>query len=83
MDFFKNVRKVVIPIRKTISLDMSLDKYFTQIDSIRFELISLIGLTTEMHQKCIIKGTNNCRADCLQLQKNGPKNVKTQSKSYP
>ena len=46
MDFLKNARKVVTPIRKTISLDLSLDKYFNQIDSISSELISVIGLTT-------------------------------------
>ena len=48
MDFFKNTRKVVTPIRKAISrLDLSLDKHFDQIDSIPSELISLIGLITE------------------------------------
>ena len=48
MDFFKNARKVVTPIRKAISsLDLSLDKHFDQIDSIPSELISLIGLITE------------------------------------
>ena len=48
MDFFKNTRKVVTPIRKVISsLDISLDKHFDQIDSIPSELISLIGLVTE------------------------------------
>ena len=31
MDFLKNVRKVVTPIRKAISLDLSLDKYLDQI----------------------------------------------------
>ena len=47
MDFFKNARKVVTPIRKVISsLDMSLDKHFDQINSIPSELISLIGLIT-------------------------------------
>ena len=43
----KNARKVVTLIRKTISLDLNLDKYFDQMDSVRSELISLIGLTTE------------------------------------
>ena len=48
MDFFKNARKVVTPIRKAISsLDLSLDKHFDQIDSIPSELILLIGLITE------------------------------------
>ena len=48
MDFFKNARKVVTPIRKAISsLDLRLDKHFDQIDSIPSELISLIGLITE------------------------------------
>ena len=48
MDFFKNARKVVMPIRKAISsLDLSLDKHFDQIDSIYSELISLIGLISE------------------------------------
>ena len=46
MDFFKNARKVVTPIRKAISLDLSLDKYLDQIDSISSKLISLIDLTT-------------------------------------
>ena len=44
----KDARKVVTPIRKAISsLDLSIDKHFDQIDSIPFELISLIGLITE------------------------------------
>ena len=48
MDFFKNARKAVTPIKKAISsLDLSLDKYFDQIDSIPSELISLILLITE------------------------------------
>ena len=47
MDFLKNTRKVVKPIRKAVSLDLNLDKYFDQIDSIRSQLISLIDLTTE------------------------------------
>ena len=48
MDFFKNRRKVVMPIRKAIiSLDLSLDKYSDQTDSIASKLISLISLTTE------------------------------------
>ena len=48
MDFFKNARKVVTPIRKAISsLDLSLKKHVDQIDSIPSELISLIGLITE------------------------------------
>ena len=47
IDFFKYGRKVVTPIRKTISFDLSLDKYFDQLDSISSEPISLIGLTTE------------------------------------
>ena len=48
MDFLKNARKVVAPIRKAIrSLDLGLDKHFDQIDSIPSELISLIGLITE------------------------------------
>ena len=35
MDFFKNARKAVTPIKKAISsLDLSLDKHFDQIDSI-------------------------------------------------
>ena len=47
VDFFKNARKVVTPIRKAISsLDLSLDKHFDQIDSIPSELIS-IGFITE------------------------------------
>ena len=47
MDFFKNTRKVVATIRQAISnLDLSLDKYFDQIDFIPSELISLIGLIT-------------------------------------
>ena len=47
-DFLKNSRKVATLIRKAISLNLGLDKYFDQIDSIRPELIiSLIGLTTE------------------------------------
>ena len=48
MNFFKNRRKVVMPIRKAIiSLDLSLDKYSDQTDSIASKLISLISLTTE------------------------------------
>ena len=48
VDFFKNARKLVTPIRKAISsLALNVDKYFDQIDSISSELISLIGLTTE------------------------------------
>ena len=48
MDFFKNARKMAMPIRKAInSLDPSLDKHFDQIDSLPSELISLIGLITE------------------------------------
>ena len=48
MDFFKNARKAVTPIKKAISsLDLSLDKHFDQIDSIPSELISLIVLITE------------------------------------
>ena len=48
MDFFKNWRKVVMPIRKAIiSLDLSLDKYSDQTDSTASKLISLISLTTE------------------------------------
>ena len=47
VDFFKNARKVVTPIRKAISsLDLSLDKHFDQIDSIPSKLIS-IGFITE------------------------------------
>ena len=46
-DLFNNAGKVVTPIKKTINLDLSRDKYFDQIDSIPSELISLIGLTTE------------------------------------
>ena len=46
MDFFKNARNMVTPVRKAISLDLSLDKYFNQIDSIPSELISLTDLTT-------------------------------------
>ena len=35
MDFFKNSRKVVTPIRKSISsLDLAVDKHFDQMDSI-------------------------------------------------
>ena len=48
MDFFKNARKVVTPIKNTSSsLDLSLDKHFDQIDFIPSELISLVGLITE------------------------------------
>ena len=47
MDFVKNARNVVTPIRKAISLGLNLDKYFHQIDSIPSELISPIALTTE------------------------------------
>ena len=48
MDFFKNARKVVTPIRKAISsLYLSLNKHFDQIDSVPSKLISLIGLITE------------------------------------
>ena len=48
MDFCKNARKVVIPIRKVISiLNLSQDKQFDQIDSMLSELISLIDLITE------------------------------------
>ena len=44
IDFSKNARKVVTPIRKTIrSLDVSLKKHFDQIDSIPSELILVIG----------------------------------------
>ena len=44
----EDARKVVTPIRKAISsLDLSIDEHFDQIDSIPFELISLIGLITE------------------------------------
>ena len=46
MDFLKNARKIVTPIRKAISLDLSLDKYLDQMDSISSKLISLIDLTT-------------------------------------
>ena len=39
MDFFKNARKVVTPVRKEISsFNLSLDKHFDQIDSIPSEL---------------------------------------------
>ena len=48
MDFCKNAKKVVIPIRKVISiLNLSQDKQFDQIDSMLSELISLIDLITE------------------------------------
>ena len=48
MDFFKNARKVVTPIKNaSSSLDLSLDKHFDQIDFIPSELISLVGLITE------------------------------------
>ena len=48
MEFFESSRKVVTPIRKGISsLDLTLDKNFDLIDSIHYELISLIGLITE------------------------------------
>ena len=46
MNFFKNAKNVVAPVRKAISLDLSQDKYFNQIDSLPSELISLIDLTT-------------------------------------
>ena len=47
-EIFKNVRKVVIPIRKAISnLDLSLNKHFDQTHLVPCELISLIGLITE------------------------------------
>ena len=48
MDFLKNARKVVTPIRKAISsFVLSLDKHFDQIDSISSDLISMTGLITE------------------------------------
>ena len=48
MEFFESSRKVVTPIRKGISsFDLSLDKNFDLIDSIHYELISLVGLITE------------------------------------
>ena len=78
MDFFKDVRKVVTPT----SLDLSLDKYFDH----RFQTDLANRFNNWKYfftQKCIIKHTNNCRGDCLQLRKKGPKNVKRQWKSYP
>ena len=45
MDFLKNARKVVTPIRKAISLDLSVGKYFDQINFISSELTSVIALT--------------------------------------
>ena len=38
MDFLKNAKKAVTPIRKAISLDLSLDNYFDKIDSIPSEI---------------------------------------------
>ena len=48
IDFFKNARKVVTLIRKAFSnLDLTVYKHIDQIDSIPFEVISVIGLITE------------------------------------
>ena len=53
MDFsLKTKRKAVTSVRKIISLDPSLDKYFHQIDSIYFELIALIELKTGNNFSC-------------------------------
>ena len=53
MDFsLKTKRKAVTSVRKIISLDPSLDKYFHQIDSIYFELIALIELRTGNNFSC-------------------------------
>ena len=87
MDFLKNVRKVVTPIRKAISLDLSLDKYLDQIFwfyTFRTDVSNRFNNWKQFFiKKCIIKYTNNYRADCLQLQKKRSKNMKTQSKSCP
>ena len=80
MDFLKNVRKVVTPIRKAISLDLSLDKYLDQIfwfHTFRTDVSNRFNNWKQFFiQKCIIKHTNNYRADCLQLQKRDPKTWK-------
>ena len=47
INFFINIRNVVISIRKAINLGLSLDNYFRQIDSVPFELMSLKDFTTE------------------------------------
>ena len=76
MEFLKNGRKVVTPIRKAISsLDLNLDKHFDQTDSIPSELISLIGLITENNSS-----SRNASKSTLTILKKGPINVKGQSK---
>ena len=76
MEFLKNGRKVVTPIRKAISsLDLNLDKHFDQTDSIPSELISLIGLITENNSS-----SRNASQSTLTILKKGPINVKAQSK---
>ena len=80
MDFVKNARNVVTPIRKAISLGLNLDKYFHQIDSIPSELISPIALTTENNSSFTVKHTNNYRTACLQSQKRDPKRENTVEK---
>ena len=76
MEFLKNGRKVVTPIRKAISsLDLNLDKHFDQTDSIPSELISLIGLITENNSS-----SRNASQSTLTILKKEPINVKAQSK---
>ena len=82
MDFVKNARKVATPIRKAISLDLNWGKYFDQY--VPTDLANRFNNWKNiLIQKCIIKHTNNRRADYLQLQKEGPKDVKIQWKCCP
>ena len=81
--FFKNVRKVVTPIRNAIStLDLSLDKHFDQTDSIPSELISLIGLITKKNSSSRNASQSTLITAGLIVYdyKKGPISVKAQSR---